>query len=113
MTFSALLLLAAAPASLAPADSEILVLAQKLHLLEVDVNAGKRDGMLYLRSCRVTRGSGDPAIDAIPCDTARQCLAGAAPPTTRKALGTCVETLSEERIDAIAAERRAARETGL
>lgn len=112
MTLSAILLLAAAAAA-PPADNEILVLAQKLRLLEVDVNAGKRDGMLYLRRCRVTRGSGDPAIDAIPCDTARQCLAAASPPATRKELGICVERLSERRIDALAAERRAAQENAL
>ena len=110
MILSTLLLLAAAAP---PADNEILVLAQKLRLLEVDVNAGKRDGMLYLRRCQVTRSSGDPAIDAIPCDTARQCLADAAPPTTRKELGVCVERLSERRIDTLAAERRAAREDAL
>jgi hypothetical protein len=108
MSLVAILLLATAAAP-PPADNEILVLAQKLRLLEVDVNAGRRDGKLELRRCRVTRGSGDPTIDAIPCDTARRCLADASPPTTRKELGICVERLSERRIDALAAERRAAR----
>ena len=108
MILSAVLLLATAAAS-PPADNEILVLAQKLRLLEVDVDAGKRDGKLYIRRCRVTRGSGDPAIDTIPCDTARACLVTASPPTTRKELGVCVERLSERRIGALATERRAPR----
>ena len=109
MSLAAILLLAAAPAPSAAAESEIVVLGRKLQMLEVDVRARKRGGKLEIYRCRVTRGSGDPEVDAIPCGTAHQCLAGASPPTTRKALGTCIEALSNERLDGIAAQRRAAR----
>ena len=110
MSLGALLLLAAAPAPASEADNEILVLARKMQMIEVDIKAPRRKGALVIERCRVTKGSDDPELDAIPCDMAHQCMANAAPPTTRRALSNCVEAQSQVRLDAIAAERRAARE---
>jgi len=110
MSFGALLLLAAAPAADPSAENEIVVLARKMQMIEVDIKAPRRHGALVIDRCRVTKGSGDPELDAIPCDTAHQCMASAAPPTTRRALSECVEDQSQVRLDAIAAARIAARE---
>jgi hypothetical protein len=104
----AILLLAAAPAPAIEADNEILVLARKMQMIEVDIKAPRRHGVLTIERCRVTKGSGDAELDAIPCDVARQCMASAAPPTTRRALEACAEDQSQVRLDAIAAQRRAA-----
>ena len=86
-------------------DAEIVVLARKLRQIQVDMKLGKQAGKMALRRCRLTRGSGEPELDAIPCDVAQQCIAEEA--ATRKQLETCVENRSNMRIDAILVARRA------
>jgi hypothetical protein len=101
----ALALLAAAQ-TVAPAmpAEDVTVLARKMQMIEVDMKARKPKGVLELYRCRVTRPSGDPELDAVPCETAQACML--TKPTTRKALAACVEQRSGERLDGIASARR-------
>jgi hypothetical protein len=101
----ALALLLQQPA--APSEQEIVVMAQRMHLIRVSMRAPRRDGRLVLTQCRVTRGSGNAELDAVPCEAARQCIAGN--PADRRALEACVDEQSQGRLDAIVARWRAAR----
>lgn len=94
---------AAAP----PVADDIVVLARRLQMIEVDMKAPKRGGRLVLERCRITRSSGIAELDAIPCGVAQECVASGV--ATRKLLATCVETGSEQRVNAVAMARRAAR----
>jgi hypothetical protein len=102
---SALLLAAASPAAV---NDDIVVLAGKLRQVRVKANTKKRDGVLILTKCRMTRGSGDPEIDAIPCAVAQTCADER--PTKAAVMQACLVEKSQERIDALVMERRAARE---
>jgi hypothetical protein len=106
MILLAALLQAAAPPSVEP-DQEILVMARRLQLIEVDIRAPRKAGLVTLKSCRITRPSNIAELDAIPCGVAQECVAAGLP--TRKALQQCVEQRSGERIAALVAARRAAR----
>jgi hypothetical protein len=100
------MLLAAQAATPAPAsEEEIVVIAQKMRLIKVDMDVRKHDGALALRRCRVTRGSGRKELDEIPCSEARTCVAEGV--ASRKALIGCVEARSNIRVDAIIAGWRA------
>lgn len=90
-----------------PPEDEIVVIAQK-RFIDVDISAPRRAGALVLQRCRVTRPSGYPMLDAIPCEVARQCVRDN-PWTTRKQLMRCIETGSNDRVDRIVAEWRARR----
>ena len=87
------------------ANDDIVVMAQRMRLIEVDMKARKRDGKLALDRCRVTKSSGNAQLDAIPCDVAQACMLGN--PVTRKILARCVEEQSQVRLDAIVATGRA------
>jgi hypothetical protein len=102
----ALALAAVLQASLAPAE-DVVVLARRLRLIEVDIRAPRKDGRLVLARCRVTRPSGIAELDAVPCAAAQACVAE--PIASRKALQACVEDRSGPMLDAIVAARRAAR----
>lgn len=78
-------------------DTDIVVLAQRMRLIDVDIRAPRRNGRLTLVSCRVTNGSGNPEMDAIPCATAQECMAS--DPPNRRALEVCVEENSQIRLD--------------
>ncbi len=99
-----------AAAALAPNADEIVVVAQKMRFVEVDIRAPRRNKVLVIERCRVTRGSGNAEIDAVPCAAAAACLEGA--PATRKLLQACVEERSQPAMDAIIARWRAARNAG-
>lgn len=104
-----LVLLFALQSAMEPAsgdDPEIVVIARKMRQIEVDMKLGRHDGSLALLRCRVTRPSGEAELDAIPCEVAQQCMAQA--PSNKKQLVGCVENMSNRRIDAIVAARRAA-----
>jgi len=103
----ALALLAAATAQPVPAEDEIVVLARKMRFIEIDVKAPRRKGMVVMERCRVTKGSGNAELDAVPCDVARECMT--AVPESRKALGVCIEANSQPRLDALVARWRSAR----
>lgn len=90
-----------------PTEEEIVVIAQKMRFIEVDMQAVKRRGKLVLRRCRISRPSGFAEIDSVPCDVAQACMADA--PASRKALALCVEQRSQTRLDQIVADWRAAR----
>lgn len=107
MIFAALLLATSAPTAV---DDEIVVLAKKLGTVKVKVDTKKRQGVLVLTKCRLTRGSGDAAIDAIPCAVAQLCADEK--PNKARVMEACVVEKSQERIDALALERRMAREAG-
>jgi hypothetical protein len=88
-----------------PPEDEIVVIARKMRLIKVSMKAPKRDGRLVLTQCKVTRGSGDAELDAIPCDTAQACMESA--PATRKELSACVTQQATARLNAVAAARKA------
>ncbi len=100
-----LLALQAVPPAPPPSEDEIVVIAQKMRLIEVDMKAGKRRGKMELRRCRVTRPSGRAELDVVPCEAAAQCITDGV--ASRKQLATCVEERSNLRLDAIVAEWRA------
>ena len=110
MSFAAILLQAAVSAPAPQADSEILVVAPEKLIVRGHITARQHDGVLTIDRCSVTLGSSDPEINAIPCDLARQCMVGTAPPATRKALGQCVNSQLNSRVAAMLTERRAASE---
>jgi hypothetical protein len=101
-----LLMLQTASPAPPPSEDEIVVIAQKLRLIEVDLKVGKRQGKMTLRSCRISRPSGRAEADAVPCDVAQQCMADGA--ASRKQLIACVEERSQVRLDALVAAWRAA-----
>ena len=100
------LLAMAAVAAPVPAADEIVVIARKMRFIKVDIKAPRRNGALVLERCRITRGSGNAELDAVPCDVAQSCIADV--PATRSILLQCVTTRSQPRIDAVAARWRAA-----
>lgn len=100
-----LLSLQTAPSTPTPSEDEIVVIAQKMRLIEVDLKVGKRQGKMTLRGCRISRPSGRAELDAVPCDVAQQCMVDGA--ATRKQLIDCVEGQSQMRMDAIIAAWRA------
>lgn len=106
MILLALLLQAAALPPAEP-EQEIVVMARRLQMIEVDIKAPKKAGLVTLKSCRITKPSNIAELDAIPCGVAQECVASGLP--TRKALQACVEQRSGERLDAIVAARRGAR----
>ena len=59
----------------------------------------------------VTKGSGNPEMDAIPCNVAKDCIAEGIP--DRRLLGTCVEDRSRVMLDALADRWRSAWSAGL
>ena len=89
---------------IAPVDPEIVVLAKKLQSIDVDMKLEKRAGRMVLRSCHLTRPSGDVELDAVPWGVAQQCISEGV--EGRKQLVACVEDKSNRRIDAIVAVRR-------
>ena len=93
------------PSPAPPAEEEIVVIARKMRQIEVDIKLGRKGGLVSLRACRITRGSGRAELDLVPCEMAQICLADGV--TARKALVQCVETRSEARADAILAAWRA------
>lgn len=104
----ALAILAAAAPTPPLAADEIVVIARKLRLIEVDLKASKKNGKLNLERCRINRPSGYAELDAVPCDVAQHCMIDT--PASRKALQACVETGSQRRLDAIVERWRAAGE---
>ena len=105
----AIALLAAAQAGGLPApvtEEEIIVTARKMQWIEVDMKAPRRNGVLTIARCRVTKPSGHAELDAIPCGVAHECIADA--PASRKLLARCVEDRSQGRLDAVAAAWRQA-----
>ena len=63
----------AAPPSEPPAESEIVVLAQRLAETRVDWTSRRRDGAILIRRCRVTKSSGDTGLDRVVCRSVREC----------------------------------------
>jgi len=70
---AALLLIAQPPSEAAEtqADQEIVVIGQRLAKVRFKM---KRDRKTKLGSCRITRSSGDAALDAMACDAAVACM---------------------------------------
>ncbi len=87
-------------------DEDIVVLARRMQFIEVDIRAPRRNGLLVLRSCRVTNGSGNAEMDAVPCTIAQECMADT--PPNRRALQNCVEERSQPRLDQLVERWRAA-----
>jgi hypothetical protein len=90
------------------AEADIVVLARKLQLIEVDMKVPRRKGVLVMERCRITKSSGIAELDAVPCAVAVQCMTEA--PDTRKQIERCVEARSRARLDMIAERRQAERE---
>jgi hypothetical protein len=103
----AVLAFIAAQAAASPAtEEEIVVIAGKMRSIGIDIRAPKRDGVVTLARCRITKPSGYAELDAIPCAVAEQCVAEKL--ASRKALRICVEQRSNERLDAVLTAWRAA-----
>lgn len=106
MILSLLFALQSGTSPVTPIDPDIVVLANKLRRIDVDMKLKKRGGIVTLASCRVTRPSGEVELDAIPCGVAQQCMTEAV--VSRRQLVACVEDKSNRKIDAIVAARREA-----
>lgn len=107
MTLALIAAAQTAPLPMPTTEDEIVVVAEKMRYIEVNMKLPKRGGFVVLERCRVSKPSGYAELDAIPCSVAQDCMADA--PTTRKALTNCVETRSQGRLDAVVAAWRAAR----
>lgn len=106
MMIALFLALQANPLPAPPTEPDIVVIGRKLGMILVDMKAAKRDCIVVLRGCRITRSSGEAELDAIPCNAAQECAAERM--TTRKELLTCVEGRGNRRVHAILAARREA-----
>jgi hypothetical protein len=102
---SVFLAIVAAASSPPPSEAEIVVLAQKMQFIEVDIKAPRRNGVLVLDRCRITKGSGNSELDAVPCEAAKMCMAET--PASRKILELCTEDRSQVLLDEITARWRA------
>ena len=74
MMAAALLLMTAQvapPAAVPSVEQEIVVIAQRLRNVRFKM---KRDRRTRVGSCRISRSSGDPAIDRLVCDAAVTCM---------------------------------------
>jgi hypothetical protein len=73
MVAAALLLIAQSPPALAeaPPDQDIVVIGERLKKVRFKV---KRDRKTGLGTCRITRSSGDAALDAMACGAAVACM---------------------------------------
>jgi TonB family protein len=101
MLVLALLLIARADvpsAAPAAATEEIVVLARRLGRVRVDYRLAPSG---QVSSCRVTRSSGDAAVDRIGCGALRECAANGA--SDRGALRRCVARHRRELLNALAA----------
>jgi hypothetical protein len=90
------------------AEEEIIVVSRQLRMIKVDLKTDKSSDGMALRNCRILRSSGQTDLDAIPCGVAQQCVEAGVP--TRRELKACVEDRSTDRINAVLAARRAARD---
>ncbi|WP_010216046.1 hypothetical protein [Sphingomonas sp. PAMC 26621] len=106
MILSLLFALQSGTSPVTPIEPDIVVLANKLRRIDVDMKMEKRGGIVILRSCRVTRPSGEGELDAIPCGVAQQCVTEGV--VSKRQLVACVEGKSNREIDAIVAARREA-----
>lgn len=105
IALSLLAIAQAAPLPPPASEQDIVVVARKLQLIEVDMKALKRGGFVMLDRCRVTKPSGHAELDAIPCGVAQECANDKL--ATRKALVACVEERSQRGLDAVIAAWRA------
>jgi hypothetical protein len=73
MVTAALLLMAQSPPAVAeaPPDPDIVVIGERLKKVRFKV---KRDRKTRLGTCRITRSSGDAALDAMACEAAVACM---------------------------------------
>lgn len=71
----AILLVTQAPADAQTSSSEdeIVVIAQKLDKLKIKYRGGKKDGVYFVKKCRVKQSSGDAGVDAIGCQAVNYC----------------------------------------
>ena len=96
----------AAPLPVPASEEEILVVAQRMQMLDVDMKVPRRRGVLVLERCRVKQTTGYAQLDAIPCQAAQDCML--TPPRTRKLLGECVEQRAQAQLNATVAAWREA-----
>lgn len=75
LLLSLLLMQPAPPAAEVKEDPEIIVLAKRLSEVQMAFRAERKDGRTVLAKCEITRSSGDPEIDAIPCKATEACIA--------------------------------------
>ena len=103
----AVLLAQAAPPP-PPAESEILVLTERLRAIKISPGVTIRKGVVTQTSaCKIKRSGGDAEIDALACAAVTLCAAK--PQPTRKAFNACVEETAIEAIYDLKDQRAAAR----
>lgn len=106
-TLPAVLLAQAAPPP-PPAESEILVLTERLRAIKISPGVTIRKGVATQTSaCKIKRSGGDSEIDALACAAVTLCAAK--PQPTRKAFNACVEATALEAIYDLKDQRAAAR----
>ena len=106
-TLPVMLLAQAAPPP-PPAESEIMVLTERLRSIRISPGVTIRKGAVTQTSpCKVKRSSGDAELDALACNAVTLCAAR--PQPTRKAFNACVEETAIEAIYGLKEARAAAR----
>jgi hypothetical protein len=91
-----------------PADSEIMVLAERLRAIKISPGVTIRKGVVTQTSaCKVKRSSGDAELDALACEAVTRCAA--TPQSDRKTFNACVEETALEAIYDLKAQRAEAR----
>lgn len=109
MIFFALLLAASAAdvppvaQAVAPEAEDIVVLARKLKFVRVKMALSKKDGDFGVKSCKVSRASGDTEIDALACQAPQYCTTLNL--KSQDAFVECVKSRGREQIRAVAEQR--------
>ena len=87
---------------------DIVVLGRKLRSLRIRLSAAKKNGVIAVRSCRVTTSANDAEIDAIGCAAPVQCSTPGF--ATQTQFIECIKATGREQIAALAERRSRARD---
>ncbi len=86
---------------------EIVVVGAKFRAMKFKADVSNKNGVTFVKRCRVTKSSKDKSIDALGCAVTRECAA--ASPATAEDFGKCIETRGNEAVSALARQRLASK----
>lgn len=91
----------------APPSADITVLARRLGEAQLGYRLGRRDGQVYVKSCALSKSSGDAEADAIGCAAVDTCAQMNI--RQRRQFDTCIRDRSLEMLEQLVEQRRAVR----
>ena len=92
----------------APPSDEIIVLARRLGEAQLGYRLGRRDGQVYVKSCALSKSSGDAEADAIGCAAVESCAAQNI--RNRRQFDTCIKDRSLEMLEQLVDRRQSMRD---